>query len=57
MKKILVIGASGSLAPYVIEAAKQIVGGMFSDVNLATESGQQDILDAIDQILNLLFEL
>jgi AcrR family transcriptional regulator len=31
-------------------------GGMFSDVNLATESGQQDILDAIDQILNLLFE-
>ena len=31
-------------------------GGMFSDVNLATEAGQQDILDAIDQILNILFE-
>ena len=31
-------------------------GGMFSDVNLATETGQQEILDAIDQILNKLFE-
>lgn len=31
-------------------------GGMFSDVNLATETGKNDILKAIDQILNLLFE-
>jgi len=31
-------------------------GGMFSDVDLATESGRQDLLDAIDQIIDLAFD-
>lgn len=30
-------------------------GGMFSDVNLASERGRQDILDAIDQVVEIAF--
>jgi hypothetical protein len=31
-------------------------GGIFSDVDLSKPNGRQDILDAIDQILNILFK-
>lgn len=31
-------------------------GGIFSDIDLSKPNGRQDILDAIDQILNILFK-
>jgi AcrR family transcriptional regulator len=31
-------------------------GGMFSDVNLATDSGRQDMLNAIEQLVDLVFD-
>jgi AcrR family transcriptional regulator len=31
-------------------------GGMFSDVNLASDTGRQDMLNAIDQVIDLIFD-